>query len=165
MPPLPRPVVVVDDDSDDLELTTTVLRKVAGIARLKTFTSGEDVVAFLEQLTPDHDDFPVAFVLDIKMPCLTGLDLLGWIRDRASFEGVPVIIWSSSDDPADVNRAAELGAQCYVGKYPPVPVVAEIFEAVKTFRGARSDARFFDVQGNLFLGREPLPDIRARPKN
>lgn len=81
MPPLPRPVVVVDDDSDDLELTTNVLRKVAGIARLKTFTSGEDVVAFLKELSPDNDDFPVTFVLDVKMPRITGLDLLRWIRD------------------------------------------------------------------------------------
>jgi CheY-like chemotaxis protein len=165
MPPIDRPVAVVDDDSDDLDLTTTLLRKVGGVDRLILFTSGDEVVQFLADIPANSPDFPAAIVLDVKMPGMTGLDLLSWIRADSRFNSIPVVIWSSSDDPSDVDRAAELGAQCYVGKYPPVPVVAELFEAVRGFTAARSPAEFFDVPGNLFLGRAPLQPVRARTKS
>src|SRR4051812_17066360 len=164
MPTLDRPVVVVDDDSDDLDLTVTLLRKVGGITFLKVFTAGDDVVDYLTKVGAKQDDFPGAFVLDVKMPGMTGLDLLAWIREDVRFDAVPIIIWSSSDDPSDVDRAAQLGAQCYVGKYPPVPIVAEIFQAVKKFTGARSGRPFFEVHGNLFLGRAPLPAVQPRAR-
>lgn len=68
------------------------------------------------------------FLLDVKMPGLTGLELLEWIREHPLFDSIPVVMWSSSDDPRDLERAAKLGAQCYIGKYPPFPVVREMLE-------------------------------------
>ena len=161
-----RPVVVVDDNYDDLALTATLLGKVAGVSRLIQIVDAEHAVECLGGLERSGPDFPRAIVLDVKMPGMTGLDLLEWIREHKVFDQVPVIMWSSSDDPRDIERAARLGAQCYVGKYPPVPAVEEMFKAIDKWGGLDSADRFFRVRCNLFSGRDALPDfVRAPPRD
>jgi CheY-like chemotaxis protein len=155
-----RPVLVIDDDPDDLALTVMLLRKVAHPSGLVTLTDGEAAVDFLTGVAPGSESFPLAIVLDVKMPGMSGLDLLEWVREHRVFDRVPVAMWSSSDDMRDVERAARLGAQCYLGKYPPVPAVEELFVAIRAWRGIGKGDRFFRVHGNLFLGRDALPDFR-----
>ena len=156
-----RPFIVVDDNEDDLALTAILLRKAAGLSRLVPFTEGEDAVEFLSGVTPDSPDFPAAIILDVKMPGMNGLDLLEWIREHPIFDSIAVAMWSSSDDTRDIERAALLGAQCYVGKYPPVPVVEAMFAAAQRWQGIGKGEQFFDVRGNLFLGRGQLANLRA----
>jgi CheY-like chemotaxis protein len=157
------PVVVVDDDHDDLSLTATLLSKVAGVSRLIQIADAEHAVDFLSDLERSGPDYPRAIVLDVKMPGMTGLDLLQWIREHHVFDRVPVIMWSSSDDPRDIERAARLGAQCYVGKYPPVPAVEEMFKAIDKWHGLDSADRFFRMRCNLFSGCDALPDFVRAP--
>ena len=153
------PLLVVDDNDDDLNLTTTILQKVGGVAHLLTFPGGEEVIAYLAR--GPHEPLPLGVVLDVKMPRQNGLDTLAWIRVRRQFDRLPIAMWSSSDDPRDVTRAAELGAQCYFGKYPPVPVVQGMLADMAAFHGNPAAPRVFPVRGNLLLGRSALPDLRT----
>src|SRR5687767_14966743 len=91
-----RPVVIIDDDEGDLALSAMLLRKVAGVPRLMSFADGESAIEFLSRVEPTSADFPWAFVLDVKMPGMTGLDLLAWIREHHGLDSVPVVMWSSS---------------------------------------------------------------------
>jgi CheY-like chemotaxis protein len=151
------PVVVVDDSSDDLALTTILLRKVGDGMRLLTFTEVEATIEFLSNVGAESRDFPRAMVLDVKMPGMTGLDLLEWVREHTLFNSVPVVMWSSSDDPRDLERAARMGAQCYLGKYPPVGSVVEMLAAIDAYDGRVTGPDRFPVTGNLLLERAPLP--------
>ena len=54
--------------------------------------------------------------MDIKMPRMTGFDVLEWIKHDGVVRRIPVVIVSSSNRPADINRAYELGANAYVVK-------------------------------------------------
>ena len=150
--------MVVDDSSEDMALTSMLLRKVAGVTQLLTFTDAEAAVEFLANLKPGAPEFPAALVLDVKMPGMTGLELLEWVRGHEIFNETPVIMWSSSDDPRDVERAAQLGADCYLGKYPPVPAVQEAMQGTLSFP-QDGVAAFHRVRGNLFLGRNALPNF------
>lgn len=156
------PVFIVDDNEDDLALTTTILRK-GGAKLLVSASSGEEAVDKLSEVSGSpRDQLPLVFVLDVKMPGMTGLELLEWIRAHHVFDHVPVVMWSSSDDPRDVERAAKLGAQCYLGKYPPYPVVEEMLRLAAEFRHSESRPRFFAQKANLLHGRAGLPDLRRK---
>ena len=147
-----RPVIVVDDSADDLALTTRLLRKVVAVSRMLTFDSGEAVVEFLREVKPGSPDFPAALIIDVKMVGMSGLELLEWVRARPAFNAVPVVIWSSSHHPQDIERAAALRAQCYIGKYPPVDTVSEMFDAIVSYRGLDAGDMTFAIRGNA-LGR------------
>lgn len=156
------PLLLVDDNDDDLNLSTTILHKAGGVAHILTFPGGEELVDYLSR--PSEPPGPLGVILDVKMPGQTGLDTLAWLRAQAQFDRLPVAMWSSSDDPRDVSRASELGAQCYFGKYPPVPAVQSMLAHMATFPASALDARVFPIRGNLLLGRCALPDLRAAPE-
>jgi two-component system, response regulator len=55
-------------------------------------------------------------LLDLKLPKLNGLEVLRRIRAHASVKSTPVVVWTSSCEPADLIRAYELGCNSYVQK-------------------------------------------------
>lgn len=154
-----RPVVVVDDEDDDISLTTVLLRK-AGVSNVPAFRSGEELIAYLGRI--QHDAAVsrlLGLILDVKMRGMTGRDVLKWVRERKEFDAVPILMWSSSDDPGDVLAAAQLKAQCYVAKYPTVSALKDILKETVAYHAEPATTRFFKVRSNLLLGREALPDL------
>ena len=59
---------------------------------------------------------PQLMVLDLRMPRLNGFELLGWLRKQPGLRRLPAIVLTSSDLPIDINRAYDLGANCYLMK-------------------------------------------------
>jgi CheY-like chemotaxis protein len=158
-----RPLLLVDDSEDDIELTTVLLRKAAGAEHVVAVKTGEHAIDYLTGLagTPDNGRWPAGIILDVKMPGMNGLELLEWIRQRREYDPLPAVMFSSSDDPRDIQRAAKLGAQCYVGKYPTVQAAREIVAAIKAYSFAPGSAGYFPIKSNLLLGRDALPDLAA----
>ncbi len=152
-----NPIVVVDDSPDDLALTLTLLRKVGDVSRVAILDTAEAVIDFLSHTDRSSDDFPRALILDVKMPGMGGLEVLEWVRSHARFDEVAVVMWSSSEHPRDVERAAALGAQGYLGKYPPVGGVEAMFRAIAEFKNCRQEPRFLPIPGNLLVECEPAP--------
>jgi CheY-like chemotaxis protein len=54
--------------------------------------------------------------LDLKMPGRNGFDVLEWIRGQPTPFPFPVLVLSGSHEPADMQRAKELGAKAYLVK-------------------------------------------------
>jgi CheY-like chemotaxis protein len=150
---------VVDDNEDDISLTTLLLRK-AGVLDIPAFLTTEAACGYLgstkgKQLMRP----PLAIILDVKMPGMSGLDLLAWVRQQPEYDSLPIIMWSTSDNPPDVRAAAEAKAQCYLAKYPTVPALKDVLAEAATYPGADKILRFFKVRSNLLLGRDALPDL------
>ena len=59
---------------------------------------------------------PNLILLDLKMPRLSGFDVLAFLRQHSAFATIPVVVLSSSDQQSDVDRAYQLGANAYVVK-------------------------------------------------
>ena len=81
--------------------------------------SGYEVVKFYGGISAvdnlvDHD--PDAVVLDLMMPDLSGLEVLKYIQDQPSLNGLPVIIVSAKTMPKDVERGLKAGAVAYLTK-------------------------------------------------
>ncbi|HVV00243.1 MAG TPA: response regulator, partial [Verrucomicrobiae bacterium] len=59
---------------------------------------------------------PDLLLLDLKMPRLNGFDVLSWLRHKPGLKRLLVTVLTSSNEPTDVNRAYDLGANSYLIK-------------------------------------------------
>lgn len=150
---------LVDDNAEDIDLSSLLIRRADPSISLETFVSGDRVIERLSEISGDAGAIlPLALILDAKMPGLTGLDVLEWVREHALFDRMPVVMWSSSDDPSDLARAARHKAQCYLAKYPTVPVIRDVLTHARRFRAGSFDGDF-PLTANLLTGRNALPDL------
>lgn len=115
-----RPIVIVDDDRDDIFFAERALKKAGITAPIVTCGSGREVMRLLEETDRRGGaSLPQTILLDIKMPHLGGLDVLKWIRARPQWNAIRVVMLTGSEEPRDTALASTLGANGYLVKYPP----------------------------------------------
>ena len=129
------PLVLLVEDSDaDVELLRAAFAEALPTAELRVTWNGEQALASL--LDADRPPLPDLILLDLNLPRVGGLEVLQAVR-AAGEPGVrrlPIVVLSTSDAPADVHRAYELGANAYV----PKP-----FDVDELLRVGRSLAEFW----------------------
>lgn len=136
MPHAASPLIVaVDDEPDDIFFLRRTLARTGVEHRFQPFSNGEAAMAALSTIAAGGQkaEPPIICFLDIKMIGMTGFDLLRWIRAQRALDTLPVIMFSSSDYPADVDLARELGAQGYLKKYPSVSAMQTVLEQAIDF--------------------------------
>ncbi|PYE53800.1 response regulator [Deinococcus yavapaiensis] len=107
---IPR-VVLVEDNPDDVLFIRRAFHKANLKVDLVVLSDGERAVA---HLSADH---AVALVLlDVKLPRLSGLEVLTWLRTQPHLAVVPTVMLTSSRDARDVQGAYEAGANSYLVK-------------------------------------------------
>jgi two-component system, response regulator len=99
-------IPVVDDDEDDFFLVQRVFRdRVKGVD-LRLVQDGEEMIDYLRQegrfKDPDSAFEPCLILLDINMPRMDGMLALGEIKTDPSLRHIPVIMLTTSNDPADI---------------------------------------------------------------
>lgn len=112
------PIVVVDDNPNDVELTVRTLRKAHIANEVTVLSDGQEALDFL--LGTDSSSplglLPAVILLDLKLPKLDGLEVLRRLRsdDRTRF--VPVVVMTSSNQESDMVRSYALGVNSYIVK-------------------------------------------------
>ncbi len=114
------PILIADDDAQDTMLVQMAAERAALGLRLETVRDGEEAINYLMGREPYADrqahPFPKMMLLDLKMPRLNGFDVLDFVRRQPGLRQLPVVIFSSSDDPKDIRRAYDAGANSYLCK-------------------------------------------------
>jgi CheY-like chemotaxis protein len=124
-----NPIWLVEDSAKDIELTLAALEDSNLANRVVVLRDGSEALQRLRDLDQlGRDCRPVAILLDIKMPKVSGLEVLREIKSDPSLKTLPVVMLTSSRQGPDIAECYELGANAYVVK--PVGF-AEFFEAVK----------------------------------
>jgi CheY-like chemotaxis protein len=101
-------VLVVDDDCSSLRLMAAALAQLGYSAHC--VSSGEDALR-VARATP-----PIADVLDLIMPAMTGFEFLERFRELPDCRGVPVLVWTVKDLTDDEHARLRLSAQAVVAK-------------------------------------------------
>lgn len=113
-------ILLVDDDHADLALFGIAVDKTDLNIWLHTLTAGQQAIDYLEAKGAYADrilhPLPDVVVVDLKMPQVSGFDFLAWRKASRVFSSIPVVILSSSKNPAEVKRAAEMGANKHIVK-------------------------------------------------
>ena len=76
---------------------------------------------------------PGLVLLDLRLPRLPGLEVLRWMRNQPEFAKVPVLVFSSSDQDADVDAVYRLGANGYIVKPSSPAELLAIVRRVKKY--------------------------------
>jgi len=108
---------VVEDNADDRDLLLRQLRKSGMDSHVKFISNGQEALDFL--IGPRISTLPeelIAIFLDLKLPALSGLELLRRLRLRSEFQRLPVIVMTSSNDPKDLEECSRLKVTNYVSK-------------------------------------------------
>jgi CheY-like chemotaxis protein len=109
-------ILLVEDSDDDLFFFKRSLKQIRADAHLVHQSDGRTAVAYLERALAGNEPMPDLMFLDLKMPGLTGFEVLEWIAQRSALRQLPVAVLSGSEQPGDVERALALGATAYFVK-------------------------------------------------
>ena len=113
-------ILLVDDDHTDLALFGLAVDKTDLNVWLQTLTAGQEAINYLEAKGPYADrilhPLPDVIVVDLKMPGVSGFDLLAWRKASRVFSSIPIVILSSSKNPAEIRRGLEMGANKHIVK-------------------------------------------------
>jgi len=112
----PITMVMVDDNIDEIFLTRRQVRSQGIVNHFVSERRSECLIDTLVGLINNADVDNLLILMDIKMPRMDGFEALKMIRNHARFKHLPVIMFSASDDEADMAKAARLGANGYMVK-------------------------------------------------
>lgn len=122
-----KPIWLVEDSADDIELTLAALTDINLANRVLIMRDGSEVIDRFEA-EGGLNCLPVVILLDIKMPKLNGIEVLRYLKGHPALKQLPVVILTSSRQGPDLAECYQLGANGYVVK--PVESAA-FFEAIK----------------------------------
>ncbi len=110
-------ILHVEDDPNDVLLFDLALRRKKVGLPVHSVGDGQEALNYLEGsgAYADRARFPLPglIVLDLKLPGMSGFDLLEWRRAQPAYKAIPVFVLSSSFLPQDCTRAKALGANRY----------------------------------------------------
>jgi CheY-like chemotaxis protein len=132
----PLVVLHIDDDSNDTVLLQAAARKAGSNFTLFNVSDGEHAMAYLSGTEPYADrslyPLPALILLDLKMPRLTGFEILKWIRDQPHLSKIPVLVLSGSQMQDDMKQAYAGGANSYFIKPPGFDSLVGLIQQIDT---------------------------------
>lgn len=105
--------LLVDDDQDDQEIFNLALSD-SGL-KMKCVISSSAVEA-LAMLTHENTKLPDYIFLDLNMPRINGIQFLTEVKKNSSLQKIPVVIYSTSSHPKDIEVTRKLGATAFITK-------------------------------------------------
>ena len=111
-----RPILLVEDNDDDAELTTRALQQNGVRNPILHATDGALAIELLYGAKSKGQPPPVIVLLDLNLPKIGGIDVLKRIRAEPTTRLLPVIILTSSKEDRDLVDSYQFGANSYVRK-------------------------------------------------
>ncbi|AXE17963.1 response regulator [Runella rosea] len=113
MTPLPLRLLLADDDADDRLFFREALDQIPVAVELTTVTNGQQLIEWLQE---HQGDLPHLIFLDLNMPRKNGHECLTEIKLMPQWQSLPIIIFSTSIYPVQVDELYHKGAQYYIQK-------------------------------------------------
>jgi len=136
MPGLPdSAILLVEDNEEDTLLLRRAFRNAHIANRLVEVRDGQAAIQYLSG-DADYADracnpIPFLILLDLRLPKLSGFEVLAWIRDQPELAGLIIVVLTGSDRVPDITRAHDLGANYYMVKPGDFDDLVEMVKRIK----------------------------------
>ena len=125
MNPLHLPILLVEDNLDDIELTRRALAKSGAANPLVVAEEGDRALSMMRD---EWAVSPALILLDLNLPGIPGRELLRQLRADPRWATVPIVVFSTSTQPTDIEASYRAGANSYHAK------PADVHRYVQTVR-------------------------------
>ena len=116
-PPAPLTILVVEDNPEDLYIMNWVLKAHDFAYELQVIDNGDHAIDYVNQLAyEERRRSPTIVLLDLHLPQVNGKEVLRQIKTMPHVSDIPVVIVTSSTNPADQQETLALGADAYFVK-------------------------------------------------
>lgn len=153
-----RPVLLVEDNPDDAELTMRAFKRAQIANEVILAEDGVQALDFLfcrgAWADRDRDIVPALVLLDLKLPRVDGIDVLRALRSNEATRFVPVVILTSSNEQRDLVDSYGLGANGYVRKPVEFAAFLEATRAIGMYWLLLNQVPFEEGRGDA----EPAAD-------
>ena len=133
----PSTILLVEDNEDDAFFMSQALKDARVQNPLKHVEDGRSAIDYLagHGSFADRTKFPLpaSVFLDLKLPQKDGFEVLQWIRAQPQFQKLTVIVLTSSNEPVDIKRSYQLGANSFAVKPPTSTQLLELNQAFKLY--------------------------------
>jgi CheY-like chemotaxis protein len=131
------PILVAEDNEDEIALLELAFKKAGFKGAIRFVRDGHAAVEYLEGGDGYADrkqfPFPKVIVSDLKMPRVSGLELLQWLRNHPKCRVIPAILLSGSAMESDIERAYKFGANTYFQKPIGFEAMVELLRELKSY--------------------------------
>lgn len=105
-------VFYTDDDEDDLSIFVDAVESMPKKIELLTYNGGEKLLSAINNPPPT----PHVVFLDLNMPGKNGFDVLTELRNSDQKRNIPIVIFSTSNEPSFIEKCRALGANLFITK-------------------------------------------------
>ena len=115
-----KTILVVEDTEDDVFFLKRALAGAAITNPVEVVADGQQAIDYMSGTDGFADrarhPLPFLILLDLKLPYVMGLEVLGWIRERPEFKSIIIVVLTSSQADTDVAATTRLGGDYYLVK-------------------------------------------------
>lgn len=114
-----KEILVVEDDPNDVELMIQAFFENNMADSVQVARDGQEALDFLfrrRKFAERSSGNPLVIILDLKMPKVNGLEVLGKIKADADLKLIPIVVFSSSSEERDLAECYSHGVNAYVVK-------------------------------------------------
>ncbi|MFA6265346.1 MAG: response regulator [Pseudolabrys sp.] len=116
---LPVEIVMIEDDEGHARLIEKNIRRAGVNNPISPFSNGTDAVTYLFGVDGSglaSKDKPLLILLDLNLPDMTGIEILGRVKSNEHLKRVPVVVLTTTDDALEIQRCYDLGCNVYITK-------------------------------------------------
>lgn len=128
-------ILLVEDEEDSVVLLESAFRKAQFSNPVHRVSHGALALEYLAHsagaaagVTP-----PCLVLLDLKLPLVSGIEVLRWIRQHPSLHSLIVIVFTSSTEPRDIAEAYRSGANSYLVKPSNLSTLTELALGIRSY--------------------------------
>ncbi|HEY8224492.1 MAG TPA: response regulator [Pyrinomonadaceae bacterium] len=109
------PILLVEDRGDDIDLTKRAFARRRFLNPIQEARDGEEALRYIERWDAG-EVVPVFILLDLKLPKVSGLEVLSRLKRHPKYSSIPVIVLTTSAEDQDIQTAYSLGCNSYIVK-------------------------------------------------
>jgi chemotaxis family two-component system response regulator Rcp1 len=130
----PIEILLVEDSPEEAQLTMDALKDGRVSNRIHWVEDGEEAMSFLRRAgRHSAAPRPDLILLDLRLPRISGHEVLQEIKEHPSFRRIPVVIMTSSDDEKDVAKAYDGHANCFITKPVDIDKFIDAVRSIEDF--------------------------------
>ena len=129
-----RPILLVEDNPMDLDLTLQALEGNGVANPIVACRDGEEALEYMNKhRSPGDLQVPIVVLLDLRLPKVDGIEVLKQARSDPVWRQVPIVVMTTSRESRDIEAAYGLGVNSYIVKPVDFLTFTEVVKSIKVY--------------------------------